>query len=445
MRQAFDPAMQSMSAPAVMPQAGASMIQPMTAVPKMGTPQTMASTQSSSNGFFDFIGGLGDLISNNAGTLAGIGSIAGALDNAGDIRDLGYGIQEYLGQMGQDLNTGSQFQGYGVTSDLGTSTVGTNGGIDLGVDQNFGHADAGNTNMSGANSAFQAALGQTGGQSGVDWNQFAQGQLNQSNNVNPNQGYAGGAAQEAIGRSLADPSQRQQEIYQQLMNIQNPMLDQQQAQQQAREHAMGRGGIAGSAYGGTAEDAAMAKARAQASNQAAVNAMQQADSERSMFGQMGAQYGQLGNQNYANMANRENSLANSAAQLGGLGNQANANAIQQGSMLGQIGNAMGQLGLDQTRLSYLPMEQQMKLLQLAQGTGSMAQTGQLTGQDYLAQMLLGGTNANINAQKVSSELMGNLYDSLLDNMGGQQNSDGSGFSGIGSLFSDLGSLFGFGS
>jgi hypothetical protein len=221
------------------------------------------------------------------------------------------------------------------------------------------------------------------------------------------------------------------------------MLDQQQAQQQAREHAMGRGGIAGSAYGGTAEDAAMAKARAQASNQAAINAMQQADSERSMFGQMGAQYGQLGNQNYANMANRENALANSAAQLGGLGNQANANAIQQGSMMGQIGNAMSQLGLDQTRLSYLPMEQQMKLLQLAQGTGSMAQTGQLTGQDYLAQMLLGGTNANINAQKVSSELMGNLYDSLLDNMGGQQNADGSSFSGISSLFSDLGNLFGF--
>ena len=406
-------------------------------------PQALASTQSTGGGFFDFLGGLGDLIGNNAGTLAGIGSIAGALDNAGDIRDLGYGIQEYLGQMGQDLNTGSQFQGYGVTSGLGSTTVGSDGGINLGVGQNADHALAGNANMSGANNAFQAALGQTGGQANTDWNQFAQNQLAASNGIGPNQGYAGGAAQDAINRSLADPSQRQQEIFQQLMDIQNPMLDQQQAQQQAREHAMGRGGIAGSAYGGTAEDAAMAKARAQASNQAAINAMQQADSERSMFGQMGAQYGQLGNQNYANMANRENALANSAAQLGQLGNQANANAIQQGSMLGQIGNAMGQLGLDQTRLSYLPMEQQIKLLQLAQGTGSMAQTGQLTGQDYLAQMLLGGTNANINAQKVSSELMGNLYDSLLDNMGGTQNADGSGTSGIGSLFGDLAGLFGF--
>ena len=438
----------------------------MITVPENSTPMTPMQQQSAlrnvGNDGYDYTGissesvdsainssqpGWLNWLGNNFGDLVGVGAsaatIAGALNNADDTRNLGNSIQGYLESMGQGLNTDAQFQGYGVTSGLGSTTVGSDGGINLGVGQNADHALAGNANMSGANNAFQAALGQTGGQANTDWNQFAQNQLAASNGIGPNQGYAGGAAQDAINRSLADPSQRQQEIFQQLMDIQNPMLDQQQAQQQAREHAMGRGGIAGSAYGGTAEDAAMAKARAQASNQAAINAMQQADSERSMFGQMGAQYGQLGNQNYANMANRENALANSAAQLGQLGNQANANAIQQGSMLGQIGNAMGQLGLDQTRLSYLPMEQQMKLLQLAQGTGSMAQTGQLTGQDYLAQMLLGGTNANINAQKVSSELMGNLYDSLLDNMGGTQNADGSGTSGIGSLFGDLAGLFGF--
>lgn len=411
------------------------------AAPTMQQPQTMATTQSTGNAFGNFLSDFGGWLGDNASGLAGLGSIAGALDNASDVRDMGYAVQQHLENMGNQLNEGSQFQGYGVTSGLGSSTVGTDGGINLGVGQNANHATAGNANMSGANSAFQAALGQTGGQANTDWNQYAQNQLALSNNIGPNQGYAGGAAQDAISRSLADPSQRQQEIFQQLMDIQNPMLDQQQAQQQAREHAMGRGGIAGSAYGGTAEDAAMAKARAQASNQAAINAMQQADSERSMFGQMGAQYGQLGNQNYANMADRENALANSAAQLGQLGNQANANAIQQGSMLGQIGNAMGQLGLDQTKLSYLPMQQQMELLKLAQGTGAMSQQGQLTGQDYLAQMLLGGTNANVNAQKVSSELMGNLYDSILDNLGGSSNADGS-QSGIGGMLGSLGGLFG---
>ena len=288
--------------------------------------------------------------------------------------------------MGNQLNTGSQFQGYGVTSGLGTTTVGANGGINLGVNPDKllgGYSDA---NMTGSQGAFnQAMLGN----------------------------YMDTAAQQATAKSLADPSKRQSEIFDQLMAIQNPMLDRQQAQQQANEYAAGGGGVRGSAYGGTAEDAAMARARADAGNQAALNAMQQADSERQMFGQMAGQYGQ--------------------------------NAIQNRGMLGQLGSQMGQLGLDQNKLSYMPMQMQMELLNQAQGTGSMAQTGQLTGQDYLAQMLLGGTNANINAQKVSSELMGNLYDSLLDNMGGQQNADGSGFSGISSLFSDIGGLFGFGS
>lgn len=337
-----------------------------------------------SNGFFDFLGGLGDLISNNAGTLAGIGSIAGALDNAGDIRDLGYGVQEHLQNMGNQLNAGSQFQGYGVTSGLGNSTVGGDGSINLGVGPDQAMMGNSINNMAGSQNAFNQAM---------------------SGN------YMDTAAQQATTRSLADPSQRQSEIFDQLMAIQNPMLDRQQAQQQANEYAMGRGGVRGSAYGGTAEDAAMARARADAGNQAALNAMQQADSERQMFGQMAGQYGQ--------------------------------NAIQNRGMFGQLGSQMGQMGMNQNKLAYLPMQMQMELLNQAQGTGSMAQTGQLTGQDYLAQMLLGGTNANINAQKVSSELMGNLYDSLLDNMGGQQNADGSGSSGIGGLFSDIGGLFGF--
>ena len=393
-------------------------------------------------GFWD---NFGDFFNDYGGLFAGIGSIAGALDNAGDIRDLGYATQKHLENMGQNLNTGSQFQGYGVTSGEGENaidtTVGADGSINLGVGQDMTMAGNGSTNLTNAQNAFNNALGMSGGQNNVDWNAIAQNQMGASNGINPNYGWAGQTAQDAANRSMADPSQRQSEIFDQLMAIQNPELDRQQAAQQAQEYAMGRGGIRGSAYGGTAEDAAMAKARAQASNQAALNAMQQADSERSMFGQMASQYGQLGNQNYGLMSDREQALANNAAQFGQLGNQANANATQQAGMMGQIGNSLASLGLDQTKLSYLPMQQQMELLKLAQGTGSMAQQGQLTGQDYLAQMLLGGTNANINAQKVSSELMGNLYDSILDNLGGASNQDGS-TSGIGGMLGSLGGLLG---
>lgn len=448
----------------------------------------------SSGGWGGFLSGFGDWLGQNANGLAGIGSIAGALNNASDIRDLGYGVQQHLENMGQNLNDGSQFQGYGVTSGSGAnaiqSTVGTDGSISLGVGPNQTQMTNGQTMMNTGQGMLNDASTITGGQSATDWNSFAQNQMGASNGINPNNGpygqmgrdlyqrgsdlspnhgWAGATAQDAAQRSMADPSQRQGEIFNQLMNIQNPMLDQQQAQQQAREHAMGRGGVAGSAYGGTAEDAAMAKARAGASNQAAVSAMQQADAERSMYGQMASQYGQLGNsnysamsnqqnqllnnanqsgqlgvQNYSAMADRENQLAGQAAQFGQLGNQTNANANDRAGMLGSLGQNMAQLGMDQSKMAYLPMQMQMELMKLGQGSGAMAQQGQLTGQDYLAQMLLGGTNANINSQKVSSELMGNLYDSMLDNMGGQTNADGTSSSGWGSMFEGLGDLFGFG-
>ena len=100
------------------------------------------------------------------------------------------------------------------------------------------------------------------------------------------------AATDAINYSLADPSGRQQEIYDQMMAMQNPELNRQQMAQQAREYAMGRGGVRGTQYGGTAEDAAMARARADSSRAAAVEAMKLADNERSMFSQMGSNYGQ---------------------------------------------------------------------------------------------------------------------------------------------------------
>ena len=352
------------------------------------------STQS----FGGMLSSFGNWLGDNASGLASVGSIYGALDNASDIRDLGYATQQHLENMGKDLNAGSQFQGYGVTSGLGSSTVAGDGSINLGVGPSTELINSGMQNQVGANNALANAANMGTGQSAINYSPYAT---------------------QAMDKSLADPSQRQNEIFNQLMAMQNPELDRQQAAQQAQEYARGRGGIMGSAYGGTAEDAAMAKARAEASNQAALNAMQQADSERQMFGQMGAAYG-------------------------GLGNQAIQANSQYAGMLGNLGAQMGQLGLDQQKASYLPMQMQMELLNQAQNTGGMAQQGQLTGQDYLAQLLLGGTNANINAQKVSSELTGNLYDSILDNLGGSSTAEGSS-SGLGGMLSSagdwLGSLF----
>jgi hypothetical protein len=170
-----------------------------------------------------------------------------------------------------------------------------------------------------------------------------------------------------FNKAMEDPAARQQAIYNQIMAAQNPQLNAMQAQSQARAQAMGRGGVRGSQFGGTAEDAAMARARVQGSNEAALGARQ--------------------------------------------------SAVQELAQMGNLAGQMGQLGQSAYQTSYMPMQQQMQLMQIAGADADRAQTGQLTGQGYLAQLGLGGVQAAVNAKKASSELRGNIIDSILDNSG----------------------------
>jgi len=167
-----------------------------------------------------------------------------------------------------------------------------------------------------------------------------------------------GGAQAAMQRALGDTSAREQEIFNRSMAMQEPGLQRAQAAQQAREYAMGRGGVRGSQFGGTAEDAAMARARAEAMNQASFQAMGQAQQEAM--------------------------------------NQA------------QMGNLAGQLGLQGYSAAFTPMQQQLNAMQVAQQGANMAQTGQLTGAGYLAQLGLGGLQSQINADLAAAQLYGNL-------------------------------------
>ena len=261
-----------------------------------------------------FLGGLGDT------ALQGYSAYKG-LQEADGLQGYGAQLNQQLQNMGNTLNTGSQFQGYGVTSNLGQSTVGQDGSINLGVGQHQG--------MNNAAMAYQ------------------------------NAGLA------ALANAGMDTGAREQEIYDRAMAMQNPQLNRQQAAQQAREYAMGRGGVRGSQFGGTAEDAAMARARAEASNTASFAAMNQAQNE--------------------------------------MMNQAN------------LANGFSQMGQANYQTSFMPMQQQMALLQQGGQDADRAQTGQLTGLQYLAQLGLGGAQVDVNAQKAASELQGNIYDSLLDN------------------------------
>ena len=276
--------------------------------------------------------------------LGGLGSIAGGLSVADDIRESGSAAASQMGDLASQLQQDTAFKGYGVTTGLGTSTVGADGSTDFGVGPDQGMMDASGNYMNASQAAMQNAMG--------------------------------------------DNSAREQEIYNKAMAMQNPMLDAQQASQQAREFAQGRGGIRGSQFGGTAEDAAMARARAQASNQASFQAMGQGQQE--------------------------------------MMNQA------------QMANMFGGMGQNAYNTSFLPMQQQMNMMQVGQNNANMAQTGQITGANLGAQLGLGGIQSQVNADMAASNLYGSLFGSGMNAIAGLGNAGEGFFDTISGWFSGSG-------
>ena len=60
------------------------------------------------------------------------------LQDADDLVTYGQQIGNDMNALGQQLASGSQFQGYGVTSALGNTSVGQDGSVNMGVGPNMG-------------------------------------------------------------------------------------------------------------------------------------------------------------------------------------------------------------------------------------------------------------------------------------------------------------------
>jgi len=291
--------------------------------------------------------------------LSGVGSATAGYNIAKDLRKVGAEAQTDLGTLAGNLQQDSGFRGYGVQTGLGQSTVDAQGNTNIGV---------------GLDPAMMGMMNQYGSQGG----QFDQ--------------YAGQAAQNAMMNTAA----REQDIYNRAMAVQQPGLDQQRAQQQAREFAMGRGGVRGSQFGGSAEDAAMAKAQAEAMNAASFASMGQAQTEMMNQGQLASQFG-------------------------------------------QVGQGYGSLGMNAYQQAFTPLQQQLNAMQVGGQNADRFQTGQLTGTGYGAQLGLGGLQARINAEKAASEMYANLFGSGMNAIAGVA---GGGNSGGGGLLGSIGDLAG---
>ena len=359
--------------------------------------------------------------------LAGAGSAAAGYQMAEDIRQTGREGAAQIQELGRQLQDQAAFRGYGVQTGLGRSTISPTGSLDVGVGPQQAMLQAGQSMFGGAGAGFDAA-GQALQQAMTN-PAYAQAlaamQAGQAGLAGQQAG-ALGASQQAMQQAMMDTAGREQQVFERAMALQEPGLQRAQAAQQAREFAMGRGGLRGSQFGGTAEDAAMARARAEATNQAAFQAMGQAQQEAINRANMAAQFGQLGTQ----AGQLQGQLGTNLGQLG----LQQAQLGQRGAgMLADIAQAGGQLGLQGYEAAFTPFEQQLEALKLGSLAGEMAQTGQLTGAGYGAQLGLGGIQSQINAEKAASELFGNLFGAGMTAIG----SIGAGAPAGSSLFQQL--------
>ena len=175
--------------------------------------------------------------------------------------------------------------------------------------------------------------------------------------------------------------------------------------------AQGRTGLRTAMFGGSPEQFAMEKARAEAMNQASLASIGQAQSQRA------------------------SDLA-TATGMFGLGTQAAGlpAAFQQA----QLGNLQASMGLQ-----YMPENQLLASLTPALSLADLASVGQRQGAGYLAEAGATGLEANLAAQKTKAEGLAGLYSSLLGAQGNVASS-GAGAAGnttSGLLSSILGKLF----
>ena len=223
--------------------------------------------------------------------------------------------------------------------------------------------------------------------------------------------------------------ERETEVYNRLRALQNPEEQRQQMALEERLQQQGRGGVATNLYGATPEQLVMQKARAEAQNTAALQAMQQAGSERDRQAALGAQYAGLGS-----------SLAGQAQGLGSAQQQQALAALQAGqglnaaqqqmamqAMQGGQGMLAGGYGLEQARQqlgmgalqgSYAPQSALMSALSPALNIQSMVDVARRQQGEYGLEAQLANLQAQAGQQAGLAGLYGGLFSGASSLVGG---------------------------
>lgn len=229
--------------------------------------------------------------------------------------------------------------------------------------------------------------------------------------------YAGMAGQSATDFGAMDRGGRQQDIYNQLRSMQNPEEERQRLELEERLQGQGRGGIRTDRYGGTPEQLAMAKAQAEAQNQAGLMAMQQAGSEQDRAYQqalgLAGQTSQLAGMS-SDLQNASQQRASQLSQLGMSAEQVQSQLQSEGLTRGiQAGTAAGQLAGVASNLESAGIDRGTALSQL--GMAGSQQT-QNMGAERLRQLMalqqqdIGSATAQQQLQQGNLNLASGMFD-----------------------------------
>lgn len=289
---------------------------------------------------------LGDLI----GAGAGIGLIKSGYNRLGAIGDRAFNAAQGIGNTGLEQ---TKFQPFSITS--------STGGM-FNVD-----SSGATTTLSPQEQQYQQMM-MNQAQQAAQTDPFGQqmGRDTATNAYELGQGF--------MTQSGMDTGAREQDIYDNIRAMQTPEEERQRMALEERLYNQGRSGVSSNMYGGTPEQLAMAKAQAEAQNQASLLAMQQGQAEQLQQANLGNMYAGLGSGLFAqDLANRQN---------------------QQG------------LGIQALGASYAPQNQMLTVQQATDLYPQLNQRAQFEGANLYGEANMGGVEALLGAALGQGNLLG---------------------------------------
>ena len=342
-------------------------------------------------GLLDFLGNLS--LSDLASTGVNLTAYNDLLTRLGDV---GSGLASGASTIGTEAAKATKFSPFTVTTGFGTTTATDEGGY--------------TTTLTPEQTARQTALsGITGGLL-TDFTSLAP-------DVSTFQSGALSGAESALTAATGDQATREADVYERIRAAQRPEEERQRLALQEQLQSQGRTGLRTAMFGGSPEQFALEKARAEAQNTAALSALQQAGAER------------------------QQDLA-AAQGMFGLGQQAaGLPAVLQAAQLQNIGAGLG--------LEATPEQQLLSTLAPAINIASIADVGRRGGAGLAAEAGMSGLEALGQTEIARANVLRDLYGSLLGSAGaasGQQGLFSSIFNDtdLGDLLGGIGGFFGIG-